>query len=289
MHHGYLWIAIGLAACGGAAHPDGGRVNVPTGVWQREWIRRHGGAPDHSVAVRYVQTPSVFGDLRIRDSRPDLASATSLADLSDDQLGQLARQNGFAGVTTMAGANATWHHEIDFQPGDGSPDVGRIEAAGEGAMLEHALDDAYVERWTFVPRTAGPEAGAFAVRVVRDERTTQLLAVAGQRFVYARARSHPLPAGESLTELIARNHPGRDALLAWLDCEISYGAAHDWRIESSTLPWLQGKRLVFADLLAIGADGRPFARAPSPGEQWSFPVDTLPPDERLAMFGPHTP
>ena len=285
MHHGYLWIAIAVAACGAPAHPDGGpSVTTPVGVWQREWIRRHGGPSDRSVTVRYVQTPSVFGDLRIPEARPDLAGASSLADLSDEQLAELAKQSGFAGVTTVAGANATWHHEIDFQPTDSDPDVGRIESQGPGDMLEHALDDSYVERWTSVPRAAGPEAGAFAVRVERDERTTQLLAVAGQRFIYARARSRQLPAGKSLTEIIKRVQPGRDFVIAWRDCEISYGTTHGWWIEYSTLPWQQGKRLAFADLIAIGADGHPFVRARSPGEHWSFPIDTLPPDELVAMF-----
>jgi hypothetical protein len=286
VQHGYLWIAIAVAACGGAPHPEGGSsVNVPVGVWQREWIRRHNGPSDRSVTVRYVQTPSVFGDLRIPEDRPDVGGATSLADLSDDQLLLLAKQNGFAGVATMAGLNATWKHEIDFQPADPAPDVGRIEPAGEGNMLEHALDGSYVERWTFVPRVAGPEAGAFAVRVVRDEHTTQLLAVAGQRFLYARARSRALPAGTSLTEIITRVKPGRDFVIAWLDCEVSYGITHGWWIEYSTLPWQQGKRLPFADLIAIGTDGQPYVKAPSPGEQWTFPVNTLPPDELVAMFG----
>lgn len=261
-------------------------MNVPTGVWQREWIRRNGGPADRSVTVRYVQTPTVFGDLRIPERRPDLGGATSLADLTDDQLAQLAQQNGFAGVLSVSGTTATWQHEIDFQPTDKAPDAGRIEPMGEGNMLEHALDRSYVERWTFVPRVAGPEAGTFAVRVTRDDKTTQLLAVAGQRFIYARARSRALPAGKSLADIIKTTSAGRDFVIAWLDCEISYGTTHGWWIEYSTLPWLQGKRLAFADLIAIGADGHAYARAPSPGEQWSFPVDNLPPDELAAMFVP---
>ena len=50
-------------------------MKIPTGAWQRDWIRRHGGAPDPRVTVRYVQTPSVFGDLRIPGDRPDVAPA----------------------------------------------------------------------------------------------------------------------------------------------------------------------------------------------------------------------
>lgn len=261
-------------------------MTAPTGVWQREWIRRNGGPADRSVVVRYVQTPTVFGDLRIPESRPELAGATSLADLSDEQLAALADQNGFAGVLSMSGSTATWQHEIDFQITEKSPDTGRIEPAGEGNMLEHAPDGSYVERWTTVPRVAGPDAGTFAVRVVRDDKTTQLLAVAGQRFLYARARARALPVGKSLKDLIKNPNAERSFVLAWLDCEISYGNTHGWWIEYSTLPWLQGKRLAFADLIAIGGDGHAYARAPSPGETWTFPVDNLPPDELAAMFKP---
>jgi len=138
-----------LGACSPPAspHPSVAAVTVPTGAWQRDWIRRHGGAPDARVTVRYVQTPSVFGDLRIPGDRPDVALAASLTELTDDQLAALARQNGFAGFTTVDGANATWHHEIDFQPA-GDADIGRIEPAGDGRMFEHALDDSYVESWS---------------------------------------------------------------------------------------------------------------------------------------------
>lgn len=255
-------------------------MTVPTGAWQRDWIRRHGGAPDHRIAVRYVQTPSVFGDLRIPGDRPDVAPAASFADLGDDQLAALADQNGFAGFTTIDGANATWHHEIDFQPTSGGVDIGRIEPAGAGQMFEHALDGSYVERWSALDRGRG----FFAARVERAGRVDQILAVAGEHFVYARARAVPLPPGDSLTELIARTHPPRDAIIAYLDCEISYGTTRGWQIERSTLPWQQGKRLAFVDRIGIDGSDRPAPHAPAAGEVWSFPVVDLAPGELRARF-----
>jgi len=255
-------------------------MTVPTGAWQRDWIRRHGGAPDSAVAVRYVQTPSVFGDLRISAARPDVSHAASFADLSDDQLAALAHQNGFAGTTTVDGANATWHHEIDFQPAGGDADIGRIEPAGDAAMFEHALDGAYVERWSAIDRGGR----FFAVRVVRDGRVDQLLAVAGPHFVYARARATALPAGDSISDAIAKSHASRAQIIAYLDCEISYGTVAGWRIERSTLPWQQGKRLELADRIAIDASGQPVARATAAGEVWSFPVNTLAAAELQALF-----
>lgn len=257
------------------------KLKVPTGAWQRDWIRRHGGAADTAVTVRYVQTPSAFGDVRLRSDRPAMAGAASFADLSDDQLAALARQNGFAGYTTVEGENATWHHEIDFQPSGPDADIGRIELAGEGKMFEHALDDSYVESWSAV----GSDDGQFfAVKVVRGEHVDQLLVVAGAQFVYARARATPLPAADSLGEAIAKTHATREMIIAYLDCEISYGTTPGWRIEHSTLPWQEGKHLAFADRLAIDANGQPAVRAPASGEAWSFPVNTITAADLRALF-----
>lgn len=271
-----------LGACSppAAPHPAVAAVTVPTGAWQRDWIRRHGGALDARIAVRYVQTPSVFGDLRIPGDRPDVSPAASFAELSEDQLAALARQDGFAGVTTVDGADATWHHEIDFQPAGEGADIGRIEPAGDGRMFEHALDDSYVESWSALDRGDG----FLAVRVERAGRVDQLLAVAGEHFVYARARAVALPPGDSLAELIARTHPPRDTLIAYLDCEISYGTTRGWQIERSTLPWQQGKRFAFVDRIAIDAGDRPAPRAPAAGEVWSFPVIDLAPGELRVRF-----
>jgi hypothetical protein len=279
----YLLIAGSLVECARPPADPGGTaaMTIPTGAWQRDWIRRHGGAPDRGVTVRYVQTPSVFGDVRIRADRPDLGHATSFADLSDGELAALANQHGFAGVTTVDGANATWHHEIDFQPADGAADIGRLEPAGDGTMFEHALDGSYVERWSAIGRDGGK---FFAARLARAGRVDQLLAVAGEHFVYARARATPLPAGASIGELIARTHPTREVIIAYLDCEISYGTVRGWQIERSTLPWQEGKHLAFADRIAIDARGQPAARAAGAGEAWSFPIQTFAAAELRALF-----
>jgi hypothetical protein len=283
--HGLFSLACcALLACTPSpAHPESaGGVNIPVGTWQRDWVRRNGGPSDRATTVRYVQTPSAFGDLRIPEALPDLTAMSSLADLSDEQLLALAQQNGFAGTTTVSGPNATWHHDIDFQPTSKEPDVGRIEELGPGKMFEHALDDSYVESWSVLD--ARP--GAFAVRVEINERPAYVLVVSGQHFVYARARKYRLPPGKSLVELITRLRPDRSTLMHYLDCEISYGNTHGWWIESSTLPWLQGKRLAFADRIGIGGDGQPLVIAPVHGETWTFPVNTLEPDELQTLFAP---
>jgi hypothetical protein len=256
------------------------KLAVPTGAWQRDWIRRYGGAPDTAVTVRYVQTPSVFGDLRTPSDRPAMPGASSLAELTDEQLAMLARQNGFAGTTTIEGAQATWHHEIDFQPSGGGADIGRIEPAGPGKMFEHALDGAYIESWSALGGDRGPY---FATRVTRGGRVDQLFAVAGDHFIYARARSIALPEADSLTDAIAKTHATREQIIAYLDCELSYGSTRNWQIERSTLPWQEGKRLAMVDQITVDANGQPAAQ-PDAHQTWSFPVQTFSTAELHEMF-----
>jgi hypothetical protein len=282
-----MLIALSVAACarpvppGEAPEGNHQMMRVPTGVWQRDWISRHGGPHDAAVTVRYVQTPSVFGDLRIPAERAALAGATSFAALSDDQLRVLAKQNGFAGFTTVDGADATWHHEIDFQPSDGGTDIGRLERVDAQHMFEHALDESYVESWSRLGRGSDR---FFAARVARGDRVEHVLSVAGDHFVYARARTAALPAVASLGDAIAQSQATREQIIGFLDCEISFGTTHDWRIERSTLPWQEGKGLAFADRIAVAANGRPMALDAASDETWSFPVNTMPAAELRTLF-----
>lgn len=253
-------------------------MKLPTGAWQRDWIHRRGAAQDASVAVRYVQTPSVFADLRTAAVRTIPATAASFADLTDDQLTALAGQNGFAGTTTLDGDRATWHHEIDFQPPSDEVDLGRIEPLGPGAMFEHALDDAYVERWSWLAPDTGPY---LAVRLTRDGKTAAILSVAGEHFVYARARATPLPAAGSITALIAQTHAKRDTIIGYLDCELSYGTTTGWRIERSTLPWREGQRAAVADVLTV-RDGK----LVTPDAAWQVVENTFTPAQLAALFAP---
>ena len=105
------------------------------GIWTRDWIQR-GADRTNTFDVHYLQTPSLFGDVRIPVARPSFANANSFEDLTDEQLRALAQQRGFMGRATVAGLISTWHHDIDFQPPDGSNDIGRLERHGVDAMYE---------------------------------------------------------------------------------------------------------------------------------------------------------
>ncbi|HWO23876.1 MAG TPA: hypothetical protein VNO30_34275 [Kofleriaceae bacterium] len=253
-----------------------------SGTWKREWIRRDG-VTTNTLTVRYLQTPRWFGDVRIPADRPRI-TAGSLAELSDAELAALAKQRGFFGYTTVAGDVATWHHELDYQPKSGGADTGRIERLGASSMLEHGLDGSFVEHWWSL---ASGDGKFLTVRVTRAGRLDRMLVVAGDHFLYARNRARDLPAAGSLTELAAQ--ASREQLLAYLDCELSYGSVRGgsvpWQIERSTLPWREGAPLPFVDDLTVDAAGAlATPAAAGADETWTIPLDTLPPDDRRVLF-----
>ena len=259
-----------VAALDSTSPPDWMR-----GVWTREWIERRG-QRSSTFDVHYLQTLTLYGDMRIPVTRPSFTGAGSFADLSDEQLRALAKQRGFTGGTTVRGPLSTWLHEIDFQPADTSADIGRLERRGTDAMYEHALDSSYVESWQ---RRSNGDGRFLAIRIEHDRRVQRVLLVAGDDFIYVRNRAVDLPASESIESLIAATHADRAMIVAWLDCEFSSGRVTGgtvpWAIVKSTLPWREGRHLDFVDGVAVASRAAvPISRAPLAG-QWTVPVNTL--------------
>jgi hypothetical protein len=253
-------------------------------MWTREWIQR-AGARTSSFDVHYLQTPSAFADVRVPRDRPSFTRATSFADLTDDELRLLARQRGFTGLTSAAGALATWHHEIDFQPPDSSADVGRLERIDDAHMLEHALDGTYVESWKSVDNGAGR---FLALRVERAGRLERVLLLAGDHFLYVRNREHDLPAAESLDSLIVSTRATRAQIIAYLDCEFSVGRVRGgsvrWEILHSTLPWREGHHLALVDSLTATNGSVKASMQSASAVRWSTVVNTFTTDELEVMF-----
>ena len=279
---------LGLVAGCAKSSPVTGTRQLPVwlpGVWSREWIERRG-IRTSTFTVRYLQTPSWFGDVRFPVDRPKFPAAASFADLTDAELRSLAKQRGFVGQTTTDGLIATWHHEIDFQPNDGSPDIGRLERVGAGRMYEHALDRSYTEHWWSL---SGGDGRFLTVRVERGGRLDQLLVVAGDYFYYARNRAKDLPAAASLDSVIASAKATRAQIIEYLDCELSVGRIRGgvvpWEIQYSTLPWREGRHLELVD--RIGAPGSIGGLAPraEAGETWTVPVNTVDADGLGVLFG----
>jgi len=257
-----------------------------TGLWTREWIER-AGERTSAFDVHYLQTPVAFADVRLPRERSALSRARSFSDLTDIELHVLARQRAFTGFTTMNGALATWHHEIDFQPADTEPDIGRLERIDDAHILEHAPDSSYTESWRALDQG---ETRFLALRDERDGRLERVLLLAGDHFLFVRNRAHDLPAAVSLDSLISSRAVTRSQMVDYLDCEFSAGRVSGgsvpWEIQHSTLPWREGGRLELADSLkfAHGAP-EPLARAPS-RTQWLMQVNTFTPEELQRMFAP---
>jgi len=227
-----------------------------------------------------------FPDVRIAKDRPRFSAATSFTDLTDQQLRFLAGQNGFTGRTTLAGTVATWQHDIEFQPPDGTPDKGRLERIPPDRMHEHGLDGSYIESW----RSLTDGQGRFLViRVQHSGRLLRTLVVVGNQFVYVRNRAKDLPMAPSLDALIEATSATRDQIVQYLDCEFSVGRVRGgsvpWEIGQSTLPWREGHRLEFVEQMTID-DGRPgLVPREVSQDQWTVPVNTLSSHEIRVLFG----
>ena len=287
-------ISIGFGSAAGAppdttpaaAHES--TTAVPAwlrGVWTRDWIQK-GKVKSNTVNVHYLQTPTYFSDVRIPKDRPRFAAAASFEDLSDGDLRLLAKQSGFFGSTTMAGAVATWHHDLQYQPPDGTEDTGRLQRLAKGRMQEHGLDGSYTEAWRLV--TAG--GGRYLViQTLRFGRLFRALVVVGDQFAYARNRAAELPRAASFDALIESTHATRKQIVEYLDCELSVGRVRGgsapWEIEQSTLPWREGRRLDFIDEITTPDEGAKLLPRKVSDEQWTVPVNTLSPRELKTLFG----
>jgi hypothetical protein len=273
--------AVGTAAAQGVAAP------LPTwlwGEWSRDWIQK-GKIKTNTLDVHYLQTPTYFADVRIPKDRFRGVSAVSFAELTDQQLKMLAGQSGFTGLTAVAGSVATWQHEIDFQPSDGTADEGRLERIPPNRMQEHGLDGSYVESWK--SRSDGKER-FLVLRVEHSGRLLRTLVVVGNRFVYIRNRARDLPMATSLDALIKSTNATRQQMVEFLDCEFSVGRVRGrsvpWEIEQSTLPWSEGRHLKFVEEISVHGGESILAPREVGEDKWVVPVNTFSPRQLQALF-----
>lgn len=219
------------------------------GVWQRRLLESPA-ERDSASQVYWLQTARWHADLRIPAGRPDFGGVSRLDQCSAEQLAWLATQQGFAGITRVQDTRCTWQRHADFQPDNGSRDIGHMTFCGD-RVVETGAEADYLEIWQRLPDSRGACA---ALQLESEygtppQRPTWLL-WAGEYFAYVRARSEPLPAAANLGQLIAEIRPARSQLLDWLDFEISFGrrsGADPWRIERSTLPFREGRRIARPD------------------------------------------
>jgi len=216
------------------------RATVPeayVGLWRRTLLR----APDKedtTTSVYWLQTSNWHADIRVPSDRPALSDRTRLGALSAEEMRALARQQGFAGITEVEGEICRWHRRFDYQPPSGFNDIGRMEFDGPDRLLEYGVEQDYFEIWERVPGR-----GESLVTESDDgARRTSLRLSLAPWVMFVRPRSSTLGCATGLDQLVmSANDVDRVALL---DFEISFGrldeSTNSWRIELSTLPWLEG-------------------------------------------------
>ena len=221
-----------------------------SGLWRRSLIRWPDGRSDATTWVRWMQTPSVFVDLRQPANRPDFSQVRCLRDLDREEVRWMASQEGFAGDTLFDGVLCEWRRQIDFQPVSACADAGRLWFEGM-ILVEEGRDIPYIEHWHRDQEAPRPCAGL----ALRDDTTGQLgmIVRTGDEFMYARARPGSLPPARTLSELLADVPALRDAQ-DLVDCEISFGdiGPDGWRIRHSSLPFKEGLEFEFRGGVSAG-------------------------------------
>lgn len=209
-----------------------------TGLWRRLSLEVGASFGDIETLVLWLQTDRMFVDLRI-PAGPRAEGAIGFGDLTPQSAARLAAQEGFAGTLLWEEGRAAWRRAIDFRP-LGTVDEGHVSLKGR-VIVEGGLHADYTEHWWQVIDEPSPGLAA-----LHEPGSDRFHVRAGDHVMFAEdRRPSPPPAGR-LAELVeaAARRADAEALAALLDCEISYGRTIDgghWRIERSTLPWLEGE------------------------------------------------
>jgi hypothetical protein len=216
------------------------------GVWQRELLETTT-SKDNSSLVLWTQTQHYHIDIRIPANFLQLTKVDKLEDYTNEELLQLATQQGFAGITQVTPGTATssdvcqWHRKMDFQPQTDTRDIGKMVFTDANTVIETGLDDAYLEVWRRLENSQEPCWFNFTTgKNYKGLATPAYLIRAGNFVAYARPRQVALPKSTSLLNAIQIQKPQRELLLDWLDMEISFGEMLDdkhWKIKHSTLPF----------------------------------------------------
>lgn len=229
------------------------------GVWRRRSIELEDGQIDTTTQVFWLQAQVCFGDIRIPIERPELPLHHDLADLTEWGALALSHQQGFAGMTHLEGNTCQWHRYIDYQPPNGSRDIGLLQLE-QDCLVELGVEQVYREEWE---RIDDGSTGCIALVLDPDEpsgmgtRWQGCFVAVGNYFVYVLDQRPALPAANSLSALLqaAQN---RTEQLRYLNCEISFGRCNSgrslWEIERSTLPWREGKSLWNPSDLSVDLD-----------------------------------
>ena len=211
------------------------------GLWRRRLLET-AGQTDRRTAVYWLQTGSLYADLRIPADR---GRRGRLGRMTHAGLRALARQQGFAGALEVEDDVLTWRRWLDYQP-TAVPDVGRVHFEGP-LLVEHGMYAAYREEWQCL-QASGDDSLALVLEDEFDpnrcpiDRTGVLVALKGY-FMIALARPEPLPPATDLAALVDSEAYTLDAKRRFLNCAIELGVRQGggrWELQLSTLPHHEG-------------------------------------------------
>jgi hypothetical protein len=225
------------------------------GVWQRLILQTDLQPCDITTQCFWLQTSSWHADIRVPSPRPDFSGAAGLPQCSREQLEWLASQQGFAGITHVQESNCQWQRVVDFRPPTGLRDLGQMVFLRPDLVVETGVESRYLEVWQKLPDSTGAEA--VLQRVQDGAEQPEWFFVSGQYFMHVRARREELEAAASLLSLAQREKADDARLRQLVDFEISFGrrAAHAWRVQLSTLPFLEGAIVLNPNELQPPAQG----------------------------------
>jgi hypothetical protein len=244
------------------------------GLWTREVIFTPAGYRDTTTRVAWLQTRSLYADLRVPADRPSRPGATDFDAFTDDEIVGLARVQGFAGALTARDGVCLWRRDLDYHPPSATPDEARYDIDGD-RMGEYGIHAEYTEIWRRTPDSTGP-----LIALTLEGAPGGLLVIAGDHFLEIKGRDRPLPEGESLAAIVTRDlAEGRgDLARARLAMRICLGriagAEGPWRITLSTLPWLEGTALFAGE--GAGFDPGSGRLERGGGQIWRVADSTIP-------------
>jgi hypothetical protein len=227
---------------------SGFTVNDLVGVWRRRSIETGDGQKDTTTRVFWLQTHSCFGDIRIPIDRVPCLGQLALDELTEAAAIALSHQQGFGGITHVEGETCQWHRRIDYQPPNGSRDIGLL-AWEQDILVELGVDASYREEWERIDDGA---SGCIALVLEPDAAVDAssgwkgCCVCVGDYFVQILEGRTALTQADSLKVLL-ESAPDATQGQRYLNCEISFGRRSGgkipWEIELSTFPWREGQSL----------------------------------------------
>lgn len=219
------------------------------GLWRRTLLIDEGACEDRSSQVYWLQTGSLYADIRIPPSRQPMR-VPPREEQADHALPVLATQQGFAGTLEVQGNALTWQRWLDYQPDTGVPDTGRVHFH-QDRLIEEGVHAAYIEHWAPVTRV---DSGYLALRLTEErspsgelQRRQGLWLISGNYFIYAIGRIHEFHQGFDLRLALAHSRHKPMLQQQLMECEIHFGRWHGrtpWEILHSTTPWYEGWSLM---------------------------------------------